>query len=149
MTSERPLALTEIDPFDLPDWLGEERVTWAPEQGLGTSHLVAGRLRATPADCPGTVGHPPIACDLLAVDEAYPTAVTVPDFRVRAHQVWKHGQVLLATSEGRLTLAVPGTSFTADRTLECLHRLALAVGARSHHFSALLSIGSRSASHRG
>lgn len=144
MSTEGPLALTEVDPFELPDWLGEEQVTWAPEHGLGTGHLVPGLLRA-----PATPHHPALACDLLAVDEAYPTAVTLPDLRVRAHQVWKHGQVLLTTSGDRLTLAAPGTSFTADRTLECLHRLSLAVGARSDHFSALLSIGSRSSSHHG
>ena len=119
-------------------------MTWSPEHGLGTGHLVAGRLTA--ADDPAQA---PLACDLLAVDEAYPTAVTLPELRVRAHQVCKHGQVLVTTTGERLTLAAPGTSFTADRTLECLHRLALAVGARSDRFSALLSIGSRSSSHRG
>lgn len=144
MSTEAPLHLTEVDPFDLPDWLGEDPVIWAPEHGLGTGHLVPGRLSTSP-----DLQHPPLACDLLAVDEAYPTAVTLPALRVRAHQVWKHGQVLLTTTGERLTLAVPGTFFTADRTLECLHRLSLAVGARSDQFSALLSIGSRSSSHRG
>lgn len=148
MTPERPLTLTEIDPFDLPEWLGEERVVWAPQDGLSTGHLVPGRLTASPGEAAAPAPDS-LPCDLLAVDEAYPTAVTEPDLRVRAHQVWKHGQVLLTTSQERLTLAVPGTSFTADRTLECLYRLALAVGARSDHFSALLSLGSRSSTHRG
>lgn len=149
MSAERPLPLAEIDPFDLPDWLGEQLVTWAPEHGLGTGHLVQGRLTGSSAPPAGLEGHPALACDLLAVDQAYPMAVTTPDLRVRAHQMWKHGQVLLTASGERLTLAVPGTSFTADRTLECLHRLSLAVGAHRDRFSALLSIGSRTSSHDG
>lgn len=143
MTGEAPLQLVEVDPFELPDWLGEGPVVWAPEHGLTGGHLVAGQLRS-----PEEPGPAPVACDLLAVDEAYPTPVTDPELRARAHQVWKHGQVLLTMHEARLTLAAPGTSFTADRTLECLHRLSLAVGGRSEQFSALLSIGSRSSTHQ-
>lgn len=144
MSTEGPLDLVEVDPFELPEWLGEGPVVWAPERGLTAGHLVAGQLHGGDAG-----GHAPVPCDLLAVDEAYPTPVTDPELRARAHQVWKHGQVLLTTHGTRLTLAAPGTSFTADRTLECLHRLSLAVGARSEQFSALLSIASRRSSHRG
>ncbi len=50
-----------------------------------------------------------MACDLLAVDQAYPEPVADDDIRTRAHLAWRHGQVLLIEYEGRLTLAVPGT----------------------------------------
>ena len=53
-------------------------------------------------------------CDLLAVDDAYPQPVADDDIRTRAHLAWRHGQILLLACEDRLTLAVPGTSFTAD-----------------------------------
>ena len=34
-------------------------------------------------------GHEPLACDLLAVDEAYPAPVAGDDVRRRAHQAWR------------------------------------------------------------
>lgn len=137
MTSA-PLHLVESDPFDLPEWLGERDVVWRPERGLRTGHLVPGHLYS-----PSDTSIEPVACDLVAVDEAYPVPVTGPEIRVRAHQVWKHGQVLLTLHEERLTLAVPGTEFSADLSLECLDRLALAVGASPDDYSALLRIGQR------
>jgi hypothetical protein len=123
----------EVDPFDLPDWLGERAVTWAPEGGIHDSHSVPGVLNA-----PGQAGVP---CDLLAVDEAYPKPVADDDLRHRSHQAWQHGQVLLVSCDGRLTLAVPGTSFTAETVLETLARLAKAVGAPPESFSVLLRLG--------
>ncbi|QCX27555.1 hypothetical protein [Nocardioides jishulii] len=132
------LHLVESDPFDLPEWLGESEVVWRPDRGLRTGHLVPGHLSST-----GTHADAALPCDLLAVDEAYPVPVTTPDLRVRAHQVWKYGQVLLTTHDDRLTLAVPGTEFSADLALECLDRFALAVGASPERYSALLRIGQR------
>lgn len=143
MSVPAPLALLEVDPFDLPEWLGEVDVVWSPDRGLATGHLVPGVLTSPQEG----VEHVP--CDLLAVDEAYPFPVTEPDLRRRAHQVWQHGQVLLTAHQERLTLAVPGTSFTADRTLECLRRLALAVGAADERYSALLRIGGPGGVRRG
>ena len=139
MSDPRPLQLTETDPFDLPEWLGERDVVWNPTDGLASGHLVAGDL-TTLSDSSDRHSLP---CDLLAVDQAYPLPVAAPDFRVRTHQVWRHGQVLLALHRDRLTLAVPGTAFDADRALECLSRLAAAVGASPERYSALLRIGSR------
>ena len=121
------------DPFDLPDWLGEEDVTWAAESGLRTGYAVPGVLTGD--------GRDPLACDLLAVDEAYPVPVADETVRHDAHQAWRHGQVLLVAAEGRLTLAVPGTRFTADVVLDALGRLAKAVGASPEHYSVLLRIG--------
>ena len=51
------------------------------------------------------------------------------------------GRCSWSTYDGRLTLAVPGTEFTADRVLETLARLAKAVGARPGSFAALLRLG--------
>lgn len=125
---------TEVDPFDLPDWLGESEVTWAADTGLRTGHRVAGRLT-------GDSGEEAVVCDLLAVDDAYPEPVTGTPLRSRAHQSWQHGQILLASYDGRLTLLVPGTGFDADRVLDALERLAKAVGAPPARYAAHLRLG--------
>lgn len=125
--------MNDVDPFDLPDWLGERSVTWASETGVRDRHLVAGALTGE--------GEPDVACDLLAVDEAHPAPVAGDDVRTRAHLAWRHGQILLVERDGRLTLAVPGTSFTADRVLDAVGRLAKAVGASPEHYAAHLRIG--------
>ncbi|WP_296606078.1 hypothetical protein [Nocardioides sp.] len=126
-------SLDPVDPFDLPEWLGESDVTWAAESGVRRGHAVAGHLTGS--------GHDPLPCDLLAVDPAYPVAVATESVRHDAHQAWRHGQVLTVSRDGRLTLAVPGTSFTADLVLEAVGRLALAVGASVERYSVLLRIG--------
>jgi hypothetical protein len=131
------VSFEAIDPFDLPEWLGESEVTWAAEAGVRRGHAVPGHLSDTDAD----TGADPIPCDLLAVDPAYPTAVAPESVRHDAHQAWRHGQVLLLSGDGRLTLAVPGTGFTADLVLEAVGRLALAVGASIDRYSVLLRIG--------
>jgi hypothetical protein len=122
----------EVDPFDLPEWLGEQQVVWRPDSGIGGYH-VTGELTSDDGG--------PLPCDLLAVDEAYPKPVADDVLRHQAHQAWRHGQVLLVDLEGRVTLAVPGTSFTADRILESLSRLAKAVGATPGSLAALLRPG--------
>lgn len=121
----------EVDPFELPEWLGEGEVTWSAESGLGAGPLVSGTL---------TAGHERLACDLLAVDEAYPSPVTDDPTRLRAHHAWRHEQVHLTSYDGRLTLLVPGTGFTADLVLEALERLAKAVGAMPEQYAALLRL---------
>ena len=123
----------DVDPFDLPDWLGSGRVTWEPDQGIRVGHLVPGLLTGVAGDR--------LPCDLFAVDEAYPTPVTDDDTRTRSHQAWRHGQVLLLSYDERLTLAVPGREFGANRVLDALARLALAVGATPDDFAALLRLG--------
>lgn len=123
--------VAEVDAFDLPDWLGECEVTWRAGSSVRGSHHVAGDL---------TGGSEPVACDLLAADRAYPQAVLDPEWRRAAHQQWTYGQVLLLEYDGRLTLAVPGTDFTADRVLESLTRLAKAVGVAPSRFVAALRL---------
>ncbi|MCF6377710.1 hypothetical protein L2K70_08840 [Nocardioides KLBMP 9356] len=133
-------AISDIDPFDLPEWLGTRDVVWRAEAGLSTGHHVRGRLAtgddAEPAE---------VVCDLLAVDEAYPEPVVDDATRLRVHQAWRHGQVVLgsiATADGtdRMVLAVPGTAFSPDLVLDALGRLARAVGARAERYAALLRL---------
>jgi len=128
-----PLLPEPLDPFDLTDALGAG-ATWSAEAGLGSEHRVRGRL------VPTVAGHEATPCDLLAADDAYPAPVTDDATRARAHQAWRHGEVHLAAYDGRLTLVVPGTRFSADLALEALRRLARALGARPQDFAALLRL---------
>ena len=125
-------AARDLDPFDLPEWLGAEPVVWTPEGGIHDRYLVTGALSTDERSLP---------CALLAVDEAYPEPVADDDLRHMAHQAWKYGEVLLVTLDDRMTLAVPGTSFTADLVLDALARFAKAVGARPESFAVLLRLG--------
>jgi hypothetical protein len=126
-------TVVELDPFDLPEWLGEVDVTWTSDRGLRTGPLVTGLLCGTPGQ--------ESPCDLLAVDQAFPSPVVDDSVRTRAHQVWGHGQVLLVSRGGRPTVAVPGSSFTAELVLDALTRLARAVGAEPARFSVRLRLG--------
>jgi hypothetical protein len=129
-----PPSYDESDPFDLPEWLGEGEVTWESERGLATGHRVAGMLTAH--------GQEPLACDLLAVDDAYPEPIAADTTRVRAHQLWQHGEVLLASDSGRLMLVVPGSRIDTEAALEAIGRLARAVGARPGSYAVRLRVGS-------
>jgi hypothetical protein len=128
-----PASYDEIDPFDLPEWLGESEVTWEADTGLASGHRVAGRLTAE--------GHERVACDLLAVDDAYPAPVAEDALRVRAHQVWRHGEVLVASDAGVVLLAVPGSRVDTETALEAVGRLARAVGAAPGSYAVRLRVG--------
>ena len=136
MTSapHQPPSYDEVDPFELPDWLGQGEVTWNAERGLATGHRVAGTLRAE--------GRDPFPCDLLAIDDAYPEPVASDVVRVRAHQVWQHGEVLLVSDRDRVVLAVPGSRLVAETALEAVGRLARAVGAPAGSYAVRLRVGS-------
>ena len=120
-----------VDPFDLPEWLGTKEVTWAATSSVRGEPRVTGEL--TGDDCS-------LVCDLLAADQAFPAPVLPEDWRSRAHQAWTYGQVLLLDDEGRLTLAVPGSAFSADLALETLARLARGVGVEPRRFSVRLRL---------
>ncbi len=126
-------VITDIDPFDLPEWLGTHDVVWQSDGGLSAGHLVRGRLTAS--------GQGDLACDLLAVDEAYPEPVVDDETRLRVHQAWRHGQVVIGRTDSRLVLAVPGTHFGPELVLDVLGRLARAVGAHAERYAALLRLG--------
>ena len=127
------LVIAEADPFDLPDWVGVGDVTWYADSGARFGHHITGRLTA--AD------HDDVACDLLAVDQAYPRQVADSGWRRRAHQAWHHDEVLLISYDDRLTLAVPGHEFTADLVLAALFRFAKAVGGKPDRMTAALRLG--------
>ncbi len=126
-----PGRIRPVDPFDLPDWLGLGEVTWTASDSIRNGHRVRGELHGD-----GQV----LPCDLLAADQAYPQPVLEDSWRRQVHQAWTHGQVLTVEYDGRLTLAVPGTSFTADSALETIGRLAKAVGVPPGRFLAALRL---------
>lgn len=124
--------IADVDPFDLPEWLGTLDVVWRADSGLGAGHHVRGRLTGE--------GQDDLACDLLAVDEAYPTPVVDDASRLRVHQAWRHGQVVVGRYDDRLVLAVPGAAFGPEVVLDVLGRLARAVGAQPDRYAALLRL---------
>jgi hypothetical protein len=121
-----------VDAFDLPDWVGEQPVTWAAVTSLTGGHLVSGELRAGPGK-----RH---ECDVLACDVAYPLPVLSEAWRHDAHQAWVLGQVLLLSYDDRLTLVLPGVEVTAEPVLEAVRRLAKSVGAPAARFSVALQL---------
>jgi hypothetical protein len=124
-------SVANVDPFDLPEWLGTGEVTWRATSSVHGGHLVSGELRAAGDR---------LDCDLLGADQAYPLPVMDDGWRRETHQAWTYGQVFLVEYGGRLTLAVPGTSFTADLVLDAIGRLARAVGARSDRYLVALRL---------
>jgi hypothetical protein len=133
VTPHEAPSYDETDPFDLPEWLGQVEVTWESQRGPGAVHRLAGALSGP--------GHEPIPCDLLAVDDAYPEPVATDSVRVRAHQVWRHGEVLAATEGDRLVLVVPGSRLDVETVLEAVGRLARAVGAPAGSYAVRLHVG--------
>ncbi len=130
-----------VDPFDLPEWVGEGRVSWHASSSLGGSHLVTGELVGNPVgDLVGDADGPTLTCDVLACDLAYPVPVLSESWRHDAHQAWVLGEVLLLTYDDRLTLVVPGTVVTAEPALEAMRRLARAVGSLPERFTVALRL---------
>lgn len=123
--------VSAADPFDLPDWVGTGEVTWTLTSSLAAGPRVTGELGSGPAR---------LACDLLGCDAAFPHPVLGDAWRHDAHQAWVYGQVLLLRTQGRLTLAIPGTGFTADLVVEAVARLAKAVGAPADRFTVALRL---------
>ena len=119
-----------VDPFDLPDWLGDSDVTWHAVSSLG-GHHVTGELTAADGSCD---------CDLLAADLAYPAPVLGEKWRTLVHQAWWRGEAVLVELRGRLTVVLPGTEVTAEPALEAVRRLAKAVGAPPDRFTVALRL---------
>jgi len=124
--------MAEADPFDLPAWVGEKDVTWVADSGTRFGHHIKGRLTSA--------GQSDLACDVLAIDQAYPHQVAASGWRRQAHQAWHNDQVLVVEYAGRLTLAVPGHEFTADLVLDALARFAKAVGSKPERYTAALRL---------
>jgi len=120
-----------VDAFDLPEWLGTSPVIWTASSTVRQARRVRGTLSSSEGDLP---------CDLLAADVAYPQPLLDDRWRRQAHQAWEYGQVLLIRYDGRLTLAVPGTAYSADGALETVSRLAKAVGVPPSRFTVCLRL---------
>lgn len=126
-------AWGDVDPFELPEWLGTHDVLWRGCVGTGGSHVLTGELIGGLLD-----DGAPLACDLVAVDEAYPRPVAPEAVRQRVHLAWRSGEVSLLTSpldSDRLALAVPGCTVDAGTTMDAVARLARAVGASPRRWS--------------
>ena len=119
------------DPFDLPDWIGTSDVTWTALSSVRGAARIRGVLAGSDGELP---------CDLLAADVAYPEPLLPDPWRRQAHQAWEFGQVLLLTYDERLTLAVPGTAYSADGALETVGRLAKSVGVQPGRFTVCLRL---------
>jgi hypothetical protein len=124
----------EVDPFELPDWLGEEQVLWQATGEREHTATVPGRLSALRGSEGNADAPEPLTLDLLAVDVAWPKPVCDQDTRHLAHESWHYDQVALLDRGGRVTLGVPGTEFTSDLVCEAVRRFSKAVGAEAHHF---------------
>ena len=120
----------EVDPFELPDWLGQEQVLWqatderVSRENTATIHGVLRPLR----------GDSELVLDLLGVDVAWPKPVCDEESRHLAHEAWHYGQVILLDVEGRVTLGVPCTRFSTDLVCEAVRRFSKAVGAEPTRF---------------
>jgi hypothetical protein len=117
--------VSRVDPFDLPEWLGEGEVVWTAASALTDRSRVEGELH-------GPDGR--LGCDVLAVDQAWPQPVVTEEWRRAAHGEWSRGEVLLVDLRGRLTAVVPGTSLAADVVLDVIGRLARSVGVPPSRF---------------
>ena len=106
------------DPFELPEWLGEEDLTWSLDGPL-TAAQVRGTLH-------GTDEHQ-LGLDLVCVDVAYPAPVVGELIRRECHLSWHHGQVLVLANAGAHGLGVPTSSLDADTACEALRRFAHAI----------------------
>lgn len=119
------------DPFELPDWLGEEAFTWVADHALSSVHVGGTLTSETGLQLP---------LDLLCVDAAFPAAVVGEQVRHDAHQAWHYDQVLLLGRDRRTALAVPVAQVDADLACDALRRLAKAVGVRTDRVSVTLRL---------
>lgn len=106
------------DPFELPDWIGEQVLTWCLGGPLSDPQ-VHGTLS-------GGEGHE-LSLHIVCADVAYPAPVVSELLRRESHLSWHLGQVLVLDSGRCLGLAVPVSTLDADIACEALRRFAMAV----------------------
>jgi hypothetical protein len=123
-----------VDPFELPEWLGAEDVTWQATEPVGSVSRARGQLVSR------VRSREAVQLQVLAADQAYPQVVCSDTERRQVHQAWHHGEVALLLVDGRLTLGLPGSSFSADVLCEALARFAKALGAKRAQYSVLLQL---------
>ena len=117
-----PTLDRDVDPFDLPEWLGEAEVDLDAD-ARRTPRAPRARARS-PAPATTT-------CPATCWPSTTPTRSRWPTTTSAPAPTWPGGTArsCWCECEDRLTLAVPGTSFTADLCLDAIGRLAKAVGA--------------------
>ncbi len=125
------MDIVSVDPFDLPEWLGTEPVTWSAGGSLDETSHVRGEF---------TCGEHSLALDLLAVDVAYPAPVCPEAVRRSAHQAWRYGEVALLDVDGRSAAGVPTSRLDVDLVCEALRRVAKAVGAPVGNFTVSIAL---------
>ncbi len=119
------------DAFDLPDWLGEEDLTWSLDGPL-TGSRVRGTLHG--------LGDHQLPLDVLCVDVAYPAPVVSELVRRECHLSWHHGEVQLLEDGTAHGLAVPASTVDADAACEALRRFAKAVAVDSGRVKVLITL---------
>jgi hypothetical protein len=122
------------DPFELPDWLGLDRVCWQSTGPTGAKSVAHGRLVSLDEE------RSAVDLQIMAADRAFPTVACNDSDRRLVHQNWHYGEVTLLRVEDKLTLAIPGTTFSADLLCEAVSRLARALGAERSRFYVLLNL---------
>jgi hypothetical protein len=126
------MAITVTDAFELPDWLGTERVRWRADGSLEGSPHVRGMI--------GAAGGRSQPLDVLAVDAAYPAPVCPERERTAVHQAWQYGEVALLSVDGRVAAAVPGRAIDLELLCEALRRFAKSVGAPSGNYTVAITL---------
>jgi len=119
------------DPFELPEWLGEEDLTWSLDGPL-TAAQVRGTLRGT--------GEHQLALDLVCADVAYPAPVVGELIRRSCHLSWHHGQVQVLANAGSHGLGVPASCLDADKACEALRRFAHAIAVDVERVRVLIAL---------
>ncbi len=124
--------ISVVDPFDLPEWIGTEAVTWRAIEPFHGRPRVAGALTGT-----GDQRHD---FDLVAVDAAYPAPVCPERERKAAHRAWEFGEVVLLDVDGRVAAGVPGNRFDENLACEAIRRVAKSVGAGPTSFTVAIAL---------
>jgi len=119
------------DPFELPDWLGEQELTWSLDGPLAAA-VVSGTLQ-------GDNGQR-LGLDIVCADAAYPAPVVDELVRRECHLAWHHGQVQVLENAERHAVAVPVSSLDADTACEALRRFARAIAVDSQRVRVLIRL---------
>jgi len=119
------------DPFELPEWLGEQDLTWSLDGPL-TSAQVRGTLHGS--------GEQELGLDLVCVDVAYPAPVVPELIRRECHLSWHHGQVQVLANAASHGLGVPASSVDADTACEALRRFARAIAVDVNRVRVLITL---------
>ena len=125
-------AVLPVDAFDLPDWLGTSEVAWTARSSVRG----AARVEGVPERRGGGAGVRP-AGRRPGLPGAAARGRLATSRRTRRGRT---ARSLLVEYDGRLTLAVPGTAYSADGALETVGRLAKAVGVAPGRFVVTLRL---------